>query len=72
MFRRTPWLTASAVLGSAYLGYIMWAKYAKVLGPPPLRLDETGEFLLFLSAVVAFTLQVFAEDRGDEPGGDST
>ena len=60
--RGKGWLVASIVLALTYTGYILWAKYAKVVGPPPIKLSETGEFLLFLAAVVAFTFQVFTED----------
>lgn len=71
MLQRKPWLTVSATFALTYIGYVMWAKYAKMIGPPPIRLDETGEFLLFLAAVVAFTIQVFAEDHDEDPGEDS-
>lgn len=67
MPRRKPWLNVSAAFAATYLGYILWSKYAKTIGPPPIKLDEIGEFLLFLAAVVAFTLQVFVEDRGNVP-----
>ena len=60
--RGKGWLVAAIVLALTYTGYILWAKFAKVIGPPPIKLSETGEFLLFLAAVVAFTFQVFAED----------
>lgn len=60
----------SAALASLYLGYVLWAKFAKVIGAPPVRLDEAGEFLLFLASVVAFTIQVFAEDGGESTGDD--
>lgn len=60
--RGKSWLLVSIVLLLTYTGYILWAKFAKVIGPPPVKLSETGEFLLFLAAVLAFTMQVFAED----------
>jgi hypothetical protein len=65
--RGKSWLTVSIVLASTYTGYILWAKFAKIIGAPPVKLSETGEFLLFLAAVIAFTLQVFVEDarKGD-------
>jgi hypothetical protein len=56
------WLTVSIALTLTYTAYILWAKFAKVIGPPPIKLSETGEFLLFLAAVLAFTMQVFVED----------
>jgi hypothetical protein len=65
MPQRKSWLIVSAVLAVAYVGYVVWAKYEKMIGPPPVKLGETGEFLLFLAAVVAFSFQVFVEDRGD-------
>lgn len=70
MPRSRPWLTASAVLALAYIGYTVWSKYAAFLGPPPVKLDDVGEFLLFLAAIVAFTMQIFAEDRGEADGDD--
>ena len=69
---RKPWLLVSAALMAVYLVYVIWAKWAAVLGAPPVRLGETSEFLLFLASIVAFSLQVFVEDarRGDgERGG---
>jgi hypothetical protein len=60
--RGKRWLTVSIALALTYTGYILWAKFAKIVGPPPFKLSETGEFLLFLAAVLTFTFQVFAED----------
>ena len=62
MMRNKFWLVISSVLMAAYAGYVVWAKLATVVGTIPLRLSETAEFLLFLSSVVAFALQVFVED----------
>ena len=62
MLRNKFWLVISGVLMAAYTGYVVWAKLATVVGTIPLRLSETAEFLLFLSSVVAFALQVFVED----------
>ena len=70
--RDKRWLLASIALMLTYVGYILWAKFTKIIGPPPVTLSETGEFLLFLSAVVAFTLEVFVEDArkaGDKGNG---
>lgn len=64
--RGKSWLYVAIVLGLTYVGMILWAKYAKVIGPPPVKLSETGEFLLFFAAVVAFTLQVFVEDAAND------
>ena len=60
--RGKHWLLVSCTLMLTYIGYILWAKYAKLIGPPPLRLSETGEFWLFFSSILAFTIQVFIED----------
>ncbi len=60
--RNKRWLIVSITLTLIYVVYILWAKFAKAIGPPPITLSETGEFLLFLAAVVAFTLEVFVED----------
>ena len=62
MLRRKPWLVVSATLLAVYFVYVLWAKFAATIGPPPVRLSETAEFLLFLAAVVAFALQVIVED----------
>lgn len=71
MLRSKFWLIVSAVLLAIYAAYVIWAKLATVIGTIPVRLSETAEFLLFLSAVVAFALQVFVEDarRGTPEGG---
>lgn len=58
------WLGVSIALMSAYTGYVVWSKFAKVIGvAPPMKLGEVGEFLFFLSAIVAFTLQVIVAER---------
>lgn len=59
---RRTFLGISITLGAIYLAYVLWAKFAWALGPPPRRLTDTQEFLLFLAAVVAFTIEVFLED----------
>ena len=64
MLRRKFWLIVSAVLMAAYFAYVICAKFATTIGPPPMRLSETGEFLLFLASVIAFALQVIVEDAG--------
>lgn len=65
--RNKPWLALSLALALAYLAYIVWAKFAPVLGPPPVRLGETGEFLLFFASIVAFTLQVIVDEPRGKP-----
>ena len=65
-WRHRGWLIAASVALLSYVAYVLWAKYAKVLGPPPVKLGETGEFLLFFTAVVAFAMQVIAEERRTE------
>lgn len=59
---RRVFLGLSLTLIVIYLAYVLWAKFAWALGPPPLRLSDTQEFLLFLAAIVAFTIEVFLED----------
>jgi hypothetical protein len=61
--RRYGWLWLSALLMLAYVGMIVWSKYQKVLGLPPVKLGEVGEFLLFFAAMLAFTLQVITADQ---------
>ncbi len=50
----------------AYTSYILWAKFAKIIGPPPIQLSETGEFGLFFAAILAFAIQVFIEDAKND------
>ena len=57
------WLWIAAALLLTYVGYIVWAKFARTFGPPPVRLGEIGEFALFFSAILAFALQVIVEER---------
>jgi hypothetical protein len=61
--RNKTWLHIAIGLILIYVGYILWAKFAKVIGQPPIKLSETGEFWLFFSAIFAFTIQVFVEDE---------
>lgn len=61
--RGKTWLNIAIGLMLTYAGYILWAKFAKVIGQPPIKLSETGEFWLFFSAIFAFTMQVFVEDE---------
>ena len=70
MLSNKLWLLVSAILMAAYFAYVVWAKLAATIGPPPVRLGETGEFLLFLASVIAFALQVLVEDarRGETTG----
>ena len=67
MFRSKGWLLISAALTAIYTGYVVWAKVSAVSGKLSNGLSETAEFLLFLSAVLTFAMQVFVEDaaRGD-------
>ncbi|HRJ70121.1 MAG TPA: hypothetical protein PK812_10980 [Beijerinckiaceae bacterium] len=63
MLRAKPWLGLSAGLVVLYLVYLLWSKFARALGAPPVRLSETGEFLFFFLAIVAFTVQVIVDER---------
>jgi TRAP-type C4-dicarboxylate transport system permease small subunit len=52
------WLSISIVLAATYAIYVLWSKFAKVVGlAPPIRLGDVGEFLLFAGAILALTLQ---------------
>jgi hypothetical protein len=64
------WLYVSGLLALAYTVYVVWAKLAKVIGPPPIKLGEVGEFLFFFSIIVAFSLQVIVEERRKLGRGD--
>ena len=57
------WLWIASALLVTYVGYVVWAKFAKAIGPPPVKLSEIGEFALFFSAILAFALQVIVEER---------
>jgi phosphate/sulfate permease len=72
MTRGKFWLWVSVALGVVYTLYVVWAKFAKTIGPPPIRLSETSEFLLFLAVIVAFTLQVIREERTAPPRAHAT
>lgn len=63
MLQNRFWLWLSAAFAVVYTGYVVWAKFAKVLGPPPVKLGEVGEFWLFFMVIAAFALQVIVEDR---------
>lgn len=60
-----PWLKLSAGLAGLYLLLVVWAKYAKTLGPPPVKLGDTGEFLLFLAVIIAFVIEVIRSEGAD-------
>lgn len=62
MKSRRIFLGLSLTLAGIYLAYVLWAKFAWALGPLPRRLTDTQEFLLFLAAIAAFTIEVFLED----------
>ena len=62
--RKHSWLFLSIVLAVVYAIYVLWSKFAKVLGSkPPVTLDDVGEFLLFASAILALTLQIIVSER---------
>ena len=69
--RKRFWLILSGLLALAYLGYILWAKFAKVVGPPPVKLSEVGEFWLFFAVIATFTLQVITAERTVGRTGDT-
>lgn len=64
------WLSISIVLAATYAIYVLWSKFAKVVGLAlPIRLGDVGEFLLFAGAILALTLQIIVSERqsGDGP-----
>ena len=63
MLRAKPWLGLSAGLVAVYLIYLLWSKFGRTFGAPPIRLSETGEFLFFFLAILAFTVQVIVDER---------
>lgn len=70
MLRGRPLLAVSTAFGTLYFAYVLWASFAKTLGPPPVKLGEVGEFWLFFLAVLAFAAQVFVEEKRSGRGGD--
>lgn len=71
-FSGKPWLALSAGLMGLYLLLVLWAKFAKTIGPPPFKLGDTGEFLLFLAVIIAFVVEVIrSETQGKEAKGDT-
>jgi hypothetical protein len=61
------WLILSSVLALVYAIYIVWSKFAKIVGAPPIRLSETGEFWLFCAAIAAFTLHIIVVEKRSGP-----
>jgi C4-dicarboxylate transporter, DctQ subunit len=62
--RRKFWLYLSAALASVYAIYVLWSKFAKLVGSkPPVVLGDVGEFLLFASAILALTLHIIVSER---------
>jgi hypothetical protein len=61
------WLYLSALLAALYAIFVIWAKFAKVIGPPPIRLSETAEFWLFCSAIAAFTMHIIVVEKRTGP-----
>lgn len=70
-FRLRHWSYAlAAVLGLAYVVYVVVMKLSDhVLGGP---LGELGEFTLVLTAVVAFSVGLFADEAGRARRNDDT
>jgi hypothetical protein len=67
MMRGKFWLLVSILLAIAYLVHILWAKFSRVagsvVGPPPIKLGEVGEFWFFFAIILAFALQVIVEEN---------
>jgi hypothetical protein len=62
--RRKAWLYLSILLVLVYATYVLWSKFAKLVGSrPPVVLGDVGEFLLFASAILALTLHVIVTER---------
>lgn len=68
MHQGSRWaLRVSAVLGLAYVAYVLTMKWlSRPLGGP---LGDVGEFLLVLCCVTAFAISLFIEEAhlADEP-----
>jgi CRISPR/Cas system-associated protein Csm6 len=65
--QKSFWLAVSALLAAVYAIYIVWSKFAKIVGAPPIKLSETGEFWLFCSAIAAFTLHIIVVEKRSGP-----
>jgi hypothetical protein len=62
--RRKAWLYLSILLALVYATYVLWSKFAKLVGSrPPVVLGDIGEFLLFASAILALTLHIIVSER---------
>jgi hypothetical protein len=62
--RRKAWLYLSMILALVYATYVLWSKFAKLVGSkPPVVLGDVGEFLLFASAILALTLHIIVSER---------
>ena len=67
MLSTSIWLIVAAALAAIYAVYILWAKFAKIIGPPPIKLSETGEFWLFFAAIATFTIHIIVVERNAGP-----
>ena len=58
------WLWLSALILLAYTGYVVVAKFGKLIGVTlPFELGNVGEFWLFAASIIAFCLQIIRDER---------
>jgi hypothetical protein len=57
----------SAVLGAAYVLYVLVQKFRQSASGGPL--GEVGEFLLVLACILAFSVGLFADEASRRPPG---
>jgi hypothetical protein len=58
------WLWLSAFLLLTYAGYVIIAKFGKLIGLAlPFQLGDVGEFWLFASFIGTFCMQIIRDER---------
>jgi hypothetical protein len=66
--RGRAWLWLSAILLLAYTGYVLVAKFGKIIGLKlPFELGNVGEFWLFAASIGAFCMQIIRDERALPP-----
>ena len=62
--RGRSWLWLSALLLLTYTGYVLVAKFGKLIGLKlPFELGNAGEFWLFTACIGAFCMQIIRDER---------
>jgi hypothetical protein len=66
--RGRGWLWLAAAFLLAYTGYVLVAKFGKLVGVKlPFELGNVGEFWLFAVCIGAFCMQIIRDERALPP-----